>query len=287
MSRQRLDNELVRRGLVENRSQAQEVIKAGRVTVDGAPANKPSRMVALSQSLFVAGDPPLYVSRGGLKLEAALDFFDINVSGLQAIDVGSSTGGFTDCLLQHDAISVTAIDVGRGQLHNRLFRDKRVTVYERTNIRHVEPEEIGAPFDLLVADLSFISLTAILANLLDLVGDKSSMLLLVKPQFEVGKKFVGKGGVVRDLGAHLFALEGVIEASINVGFFPKGLIPSPLTGPAGNHEYLLWLGLENKNYFPKLEEFAKYCDFITYEFENIPLVFRLRALIHSNPFFNI
>ncbi|CAI8364782.1 MAG: 16S/23S rRNA (cytidine-2'-O)-methyltransferase TlyA [Acidimicrobiales bacterium AG-410-I20] len=240
MSRQRLDNELVRRGLVENRSQAQEVIKAGRVTVDGAPANKPSRMVALSQSLFVAGDPPRYVSRGGLKLEAALDFFDINVSGLQAIDVGSSTGGFTDCLLQHDAISVTAIDVGRGQLHNRLFRDKRVTVYERTNIRHVEPEEIGAPFDLLVADLSFISLTAILANLLDLVGDKSSMLLLVKPQFEAGKDEVDKGkGVIRNPEVWNDVLNKVqMSVRGNKAAIIEGMV-SPITGAEGNVEFFI------------------------------------------------
>ena len=240
MSRQRLDNELVRRGLVENRSQAQEVIKAGRVTVDGAPANKPSRMVALSQSLFVAGDPPRYVSRGGLKLEAALDFFDINVSGLQAIDVGSSTGGFTDCLLQHDAISVTAIDVGRGQLHNRLFRDKRVTVYERTNIRHVEPEEIGAPFDLLVADLSFISLTAILANLLDLVGDKSSMLLLVKPQFEGGKDEVDKGkGVIRNPEVWNDVLNKVqMSVRGNKAAIIEGMV-SPITGAEGNVEFFI------------------------------------------------
>jgi len=240
VSRQRLDNELVRRGLVENRSQAQEVIKTGRVTVDGAPADKPSRMVALSQSLFVAGDPPRYVSRGGFKLEAALDFFNINVSGLQAIDVGSSTGGFTDCLLQHDAISVTAIDVGRGQIHNRLFRDKRVTVHERTNIRHVVPEEIGAPFDLLVADLSFISLTAILANLLDLVGDKSSMLLLVKPQFEAGKHEVDKGkGVIRDPEVWTDVLNKVqMSVRGNKAAIIEGMV-SPITGAEGNVEFFI------------------------------------------------
>ncbi|MEC9034725.1 MAG: TlyA family RNA methyltransferase [Actinomycetota bacterium] len=240
MSRQRLDNELVRRGLVENRSQAQEVIKAGRVTVDGAPADKPSRMVALSQTLFVAGEPPRYVSRGGLKLEAALEFFNIDVNGLKVIDVGSSTGGFTDCLLQHEATSVTAIDVGRGQIHNRLSQDKRVTVHERTNIRHADSKELGAPFDLLVADLSFISLTAILDKLLDLIKDDSPMLLLVKPQFEAGKHEVDKGkGVIRDPEVWNDVLNKVqMSVRGNKAAIIEGMV-SPITGAEGNVEFFI------------------------------------------------
>ena len=240
MSRKRLDQELVRQGLVENRSHAQEMIKAGRVTVDGAPADKASRMVAPSQSLQVAGDPPRYVSRGGLKLESALEHFNLDIQGLKVVDVGSSTGGFTDCLLQHGASSVVALDVGRGQLHHRLLTDERVNVHERTNIRHVDPTEIGAPFDLLVADLSFISLTLILINLLDLVNDGSSLLLLVKPQFEAGKRQVDEGkGVVKDPRIWSEVLNE-IEMSVraNKAAIIEGMV-SPITGAEGNVEFLM------------------------------------------------
>ncbi len=240
MSRRRLDQELVRQGLVENRSHAQEMIKAGRVTVDGAPADKASRMVALSQALQVAGDPPRYVSRGGLKLESALERFKIDVQGLKTIDVGSSTGGFTDCLLQHGASSVVALDVGRGQLHHRLLTDERVKVHERTNIRHVNPEKIGAPFDLLVADLSFISITLIFGNLLDLVNEGSSLLLLVKPQFEAGKRQVDEGkGVIKDpkiWGEVLKEVETSVRA--NKAAIIEGMV-SPITGAEGNVEFLV------------------------------------------------
>ncbi|HJP16271.1 MAG TPA: TlyA family RNA methyltransferase [Acidimicrobiales bacterium] len=240
MSRRRLDQELVRQGLVENRSHAQEMIKAGRVTVDGAPADKASRMVAPSQSLQVAGDPPRYVSRGGLKLESALERFNLDIQGLKAIDVGSSTGGFTDCLLQHGVSSVVALDVGRGQLHHRLLTDERVVVHERTNIRHVDPEEIGAPFDLLVADLSFISLTLILGNLFDLVKGESSLLLLVKPQFEAGKRQVDEGkGVIKDPRVWSEVLNEVeTSVRVNKAAIIEGMV-SPITGAEGNVEFLI------------------------------------------------
>lgn len=240
MSRRRLDQELVRQGLVENRSHAQEMIRAGRVTVDGAPADKASRMVAPAQSLQVAGDPPRYVSRGGLKLEGALEHFNMKIQDLRAIDIGSSTGGFTDCLLQHGVSSVVALDVGRGQLHHRLVTDKRVVVHERTNVRHVEPEEIGAPFDLLVADVSFISLTLILGNLLQLVKEGSSLVLLVKPQFEAGKRHVDEGkGVIKDPKIWIEVLEE-IEVSVRAhnAAIIEGMV-SPITGAEGNVEFLI------------------------------------------------
>ena len=157
-ARRRLDQELVRRQLVSGRTVAREVIGAGRVTVDGAPATKASRLVSPGEAVVVAGPPQRYVSRGGRKLEAALAGFGLDPDGMRAIDVGSSTGGFTDCLLQHGAASVVALDVGRGQLHQRLRGDPRVAVHERTNVRGVDGTSIGAPFDLLVSDLSFISL---------------------------------------------------------------------------------------------------------------------------------
>ena len=216
------------------------MIRAGRVTVDGAPADKGSRMVAPVQSLQVAGDPPRYVSRGGLKLESALERFNLDIQGLKAIDVGSSTGGFTDCLLQHGASSVVALDVGRGQLHHRLLTDERVKAHERTNIRHADPEGIGAPFDVLVADLSFISLTLIFGNLLNLVNEGSSLLLLVKPQFEAGKRQVDEGkGVIKDPKIWSEVLNEV-EMSVRAhkAAIIEGMV-SPITGAEGNVEFLI------------------------------------------------
>ncbi len=216
------------------------MIRAGRVTVDGAPADKASRMVAPVQSLQVAGDPPRYVSRGGLKLESALERFNLDIQGLKAIDVGSSTGGFTDCLLQHGASSVVALDVGRGQLHHRLLTDERVKAHERTNIRHADPEGIGAPFDVLVADLSFISLTLIFGNLLNLVNEGSSLLLLVKPQFEAGKRQVDEGkGVIKDPKIWSEVLNEV-EMSVRAhkAAIIEGMV-SPITGAEGNVEFLI------------------------------------------------
>jgi 23S rRNA (cytidine1920-2'-O)/16S rRNA (cytidine1409-2'-O)-methyltransferase len=197
-------------------------------------------MVAPVQSLQVAGDPPRYVSRGGLKLESALERFNLDIQGLKAIDVGSSTGGFTDCLLQHGASSVVALDVGRGQLHHRLLTDERVKAHERTNIRHADPEGIGAPFDVLVADLSFISLTLIFGNLLNLVNEGSSLLLLVKPQFEAGKRQVDEGkGVIKDPKIWSEVLNEV-EMSVRAhkAAIIEGMV-SPITGAEGNVEFLI------------------------------------------------
>ncbi len=238
--RRRLDLELVRRGLVEGRGEARDVIQAGRVTVDGAPADKPARLVDPGQAVVVTGPPPKYVSRGGRKLEAALDRLDIDPTGLRVVDVGASTGGFTDCVLQRGAASVVAVDVGRGQLHQRLMVDDRVAVHERTNVRGVDGAALGAPFDLLVADLSFISLRTVMADLVGLVSDGAAMVLLVKPQFEAGKAEVDRGsGVIRDPEVWLTVLEAVdVSVRDHAAAIMEGM-PSPITGADGNVEFLV------------------------------------------------
>lgn len=238
--RHRLDQEMVRLGLVESRSVAQAVIADGRVTVDGAPASKAARLVDPAQAVVVAGPPAKYVSRGGLKLEAALERFGVDVAGLRAIDVGSSTGGFTDCLLDHGVESVLALDVGRGQLHESLRDDPRVGVHERTNVRSVDPEAIGAPFDILVADLSFISLRTVMADLFSLVSDSAPMLLLVKPQFEAGKPEVDRGsGVIRDPEVWERVLSEVERSIRGHGAAIMEGMASPITGAEGNVEFLV------------------------------------------------
>jgi 23S rRNA (cytidine1920-2'-O)/16S rRNA (cytidine1409-2'-O)-methyltransferase len=241
-TRRRLDVELARRGLVEGRSAAREVIEAGRVTVDGAPANKPARLVDPSQAVVLAGPPPKYVSRGGRKLEAALEGFNIDAVGLRAVDVGASTGGFTDCLLQRGAASVVAIDVGRGQLHHRLVLDPRVAVHERTNARGIDGPAVGGPFDLLVADLSFISLRTVMADLMGLVVQGAPMVLLVKPQFEAGKAEADRGsGVIRDPEVWADVLEAV-DASVRAhGAAIMEGMASPITGADGNVEFLVYV----------------------------------------------
>lgn len=239
-TRRRLDSEMVRRGLAQSRSKAREAVETGRVTVDGAPTDKPSRLVDPGQAVVFSGPPARYVSRGGKKLEAALDEFDLDPRGLAVVDVGSSTGGFTDCLLQHGASTVTAIDVGRGQLHQRLRDDDRVTVHERTNVRNVDVEVLGGPFDLLVGDLSFISLRTVMADLVRLVRDGSDMVLLVKPQFEAGKAEVDRGrGVVRDPEVWTTVLEAVYgSVRLNRAAIMGGM-PSPIKGADGNVEFFV------------------------------------------------
>jgi len=210
------------------------------VRVDGIPAPKAASLVADDASVQMVGDPAPFVSRGGEKLDAALDAFGIDVAGLRCLDAGASTGGFTDCLLQRGAAEVVAVDVGYGQLDWKLRQDQRVTVIERTNVRTIDPAKIGAPFDLIVADLSFISLTTVAPSLAGLGSESSQYALLVKPQFEAGKSRVGKGGVVRDPNVHAECIERVAMAMERVGYPARGVVASPLTGPAGNREFLLW-----------------------------------------------
>ncbi len=244
--RQRLDLALVARGLAHSRQQAQQLIRAGRVRSGERILDKPGTAVTPEQNLEVRL-PPRFVSRGGEKLAAALAAFPIGVEGRVCLDGGISTGGFTDCLLQHGAARVYGIDVGYGQTAWALRCDPRVVLRERTNLRHLSPEQLYGPADrrpdLAVADVSFISLGLILPALLGLLVAQGplDLVLLVKPQFEVGRARVGKGGVVRDPAAQVDAISGVLRAAAGLGLAACGLVASPLTGPAGNREFLLWL----------------------------------------------
>ena len=240
--RRRVDRELVRRGLVSSREEAQRVIDLRRVQVDGAPVRKPSTLVRPDQRLVVGGPPPRFVSRGGEKLQGALDRFALDMTGLRVLDAGISTGGFSDCVLQAGAAEVVGFDVGYGQLAERLRRDPRVELHERTNVRELTLDDLdGRPADLLVADLSFISLTTVLPVLLPLVRDDGAAVVLVKPQFEVGRARVGSGGIVRDADARRDALLKVADAAARIGWPFVDVMPSPITGSAGNVEFLAHL----------------------------------------------
>jgi len=239
--RRRVDAELVRRGLVRSREEAREVVSQNRVQVDGAPVRKPSTLVMTSQRLLVGGPPPRFVSRGGEKLSHALGRFGIDVTGLRVLDAGISTGGFTDCLLQAGAREVVGVDVGYGQLAERLRQDPRVVLHERTNVRSLDAGTIAGGIDLLVADLSFISLRSVLPVVLPLIVQGGGAIILVKPQFEVGRAGLGKGGVVRDPAMWRHALEGVVGAVEELGWAVVGLTVSPLRGAAGNVEFLAHL----------------------------------------------
>ena len=237
--RRRLDAELVRRGLSPSRARAVESIEAGQVTVGGAPANSASRQVASDEPIFVESPPARFVSRGGEKLDAALEKFGINAEGRRALDAGASTGGFTDCLLQRGASSVIAVDVGRAQLAWSLRTDERVTVMERVNVRSLAPEAVGGPVDLLVADLSFISLRTVAPALAALTTMEAELILLVKPQFEAGRDRIGKGGIVRDKMVHRAVLSEVVEGLASNGLGVCSITASPLRGADGNVEFLV------------------------------------------------
>ncbi len=237
----RLDQLLVERGLCPSRERARTTIMSGLVYVNGQKEDKPGHMASPEVPLEVRGDPVGYVSRGGLKLEKALDTFEINVSGRLALDAGASTGGFTDCLLKRGASKVWAVDVGYGQLAWTLRQDPRVEVMERTNVRYLMPEHIGEPVSLAVMDLSFISLRLILPSVFRLVADNADAVCLVKPQFEAGRDKVGKKGVVRDPNTHREVLTRFVEFAGESGFAVLGLTFSPLRGPDGNIEFLAHL----------------------------------------------
>ena len=247
----RLDLHLLTKGLVKSRQEAQQLIRAGKVkTFDGQVLDKPGQEVFKDLNVEIT-QPLKYVSRGGEKLAEAFNQFPLDIKNRVCLDAGISTGGFTDCLLQFGAAKVYGIDVGYGQTAWGIRNDPRVVLLERTNIRHLTPEELfndGDPIpDFAVADLSFISLKIVLPSLKSLLKpNQSELLVLVKPQFEVGKDKVGKGGVVRDQSLHAEAIFGVANESKKYGYYPKGLIPSPLRGPAGNQEYLLWMSGEIK-----------------------------------------
>lgn len=246
MAKQRLDVLLVERSLCESRQQAQRLIRAGEVMVNQQVIDKPGTEIALEAAIAIKQRSP-FVSRGGEKLAKALDTFEVPIAGRIALDGGISTGGFTDCLLQAGAIQVYGVDVGYGQVAWTLRQDPRVILRERTNLRHLSPADLygEAPLaDLGVMDVSFISLSKVLPALWALLQPPRESILLVKPQFEVGREKVGKKGVVRDLGDQAGAIAQVLQAATTLGWHYHGLTWSPLVGPAGNIEYLLWLHME-------------------------------------------
>jgi len=241
MKRERVDKVLVERGLAESRTKAQALVMAGVVLVNEQRVEKPSEKIALDASLRVKGtDDPAsrYVGRGGLKLEAALREFGVEVSGLTCLDVGASTGGFTDCLLQHGARRVVAIDVGHNQLDWRLRQDARVEAREGVNARYISPEDFSGKFDLAVMDVSFISATKVLPALVQLLTETGRIITLVKPQFEVGRGEVGKGGIVTDSLKHRRVLTEVNAAAEALGLYVRGTTQSPVRGADGNLEFL-------------------------------------------------
>ena len=242
MRRARVDAELVRRGLARSRQQAAELIDAGLVTIDGMPAAKPATAVAVTATIRVQDSGErIWVSRGAHKLIGALDAFGIGVEGRRALDAGASTGGFTEVLLDRGAAEVVAVDVGYGQLAWSLRSDPRVHVIERTNVRDLASEAIGGPVDIVVADLSFISLSTVLPALTACAGPNADIVPMVKPQFEVGKGQVGAGGVVTDPQLRSAAVLGVAHRAAELGWNAVRAVASPLPGPSGNVEYFLWL----------------------------------------------
>ena len=237
----RLDKLLVERGLAPSREKAQALIMAGQVLVDDRMLDKAGQQVSAQAEIRIKGETLPYVSRGGLKLRRALDEFGLDVTGLVALDVGASTGGFTDCLLQAGARQVYAVDVGYGQLAWKLRQDGRVVNIERTNIRYLTLEELGCAPDLAVIDASFISLAKVLPATVRLIRPGGYVVALIKPQFEVGRGEVGKGGIVRDPAAHTRAIESVRRAAMELGLTVSGQCDSPITGADGNREFLILL----------------------------------------------
>ncbi|MDE0297562.1 MAG: TlyA family RNA methyltransferase [Candidatus Poribacteria bacterium] len=239
-NKQRLDTLLADRELVESREKAKRLILAGEVLVDGEPHSKPGLSVSVDARVEIK-QPLRYVSRGGLKLEKAFQIFDVHVMGKTALDVGASTGGFTDCLLQHGAGYVYAVDVGYGQLAWRLRRDSRVRVIERTNARAMDRSCFDLPIEACVVDVSFISLRTVLPAVKKCIEAGSDLILLIKPQFEAGPAHVNKGGVVRDPKIHINVIRSLIQCVDEMEMFVLGITHSPIRGPAGNIEYLLWI----------------------------------------------
>lgn len=238
----RLDAELVRRELARSRDHAADLIESRSVLVNGIPASKPATQVDAETSIIIDGNKDDFVSRGGHKLAGALDAFSqVSVEGKRCLDAGASTGGFTDVLLRRGAAHVVAVDVGYGQLAWELQQNPKVTVLDRTNIRHLTGDQVGEPVDLIVADLSFISLSLVLPALAAVSQPHADFLLMVKPQFEVGRERLGAGGVVRDPELRKAAVLDVAQSAYDVGLGTMGITASPLPGPSGNVEYFLWL----------------------------------------------
>ena len=241
MPKVRLDALLVERGLAGSRERAKRMIMAGEVLVDEQKIEKAGTMVKAEAKVRLLGQDLPYVSRGGLKLEKAIQVFGVQLQGKTAADIGASTGGFTDCMLQNGAAKVYAIDVGYGQLAWKLRTDARVVNMERTNIRYVAPEDIGQPLDFASIDVAFISLDKVLPVAWQLLSETGEVLALIKPQFEAGREHVGKKGVVRDPAIHEAVIHKVVSLARTLGFVTRALTFSPVKGPEGNIEYLIWL----------------------------------------------
>ena len=239
--KERLDVLLVKRNLAASREKAKAIIMSGNVYVDNQKEDKPGTTFPEESKIEVRGHTLPYVSRGGLKLEKAMKEFQVSVEGKVCTDVGSSTGGFTDCMLQNGAVKVFAIDVGHGQLDWKLRQDERVVCMEKTNIRYVTPEDIGEEVQFSSIDVSFISLTKVLKPIFDYLSEDGEIVALIKPQFEAGREKVGKKGVVREKSTHLEVIETVIQYALSIGFDVLNLEFSPIRGPEGNIEYLVHL----------------------------------------------
>lgn len=242
--KERLDRMLVERGLAESRTQAQALILAGQVLVDEQRVDKAGQKVSVTAAIRIKGERMRYVSRGGIKLESALNSFQIDPGGWHCLDVGASTGGFTDCMLQHGAASVVAIDVGHSQMVWQLRQNPKVEVREGVNARYLRPEDFSTRFRLITVDVSFISLSRILPVLPALLEPEGRLVTLIKPQFEVGRGEVGKGGLVTDPQKHTRVICEVIDAAANLELYCCGLVPSPITGADGNREFLACFTLE-------------------------------------------
>lgn len=255
VKKERLDVLLVEQGLAPSREKAKAVIMSGIVYVDGSREDKAGAVFPANVNIEVKGNTLKYVSRGGLKLEKAMKEFNINLKEKVCMDVGASTGGFTDCMLQNGAVRVYSIDVGHGQLDWGLRNDGRVVCMEKTNIRYVTPEDIGEPVDFSSIDVSFISLTKVLLPVKNILGNKGKIVCLIKPQFEAGREKVGKKGVVRDKEVHKEVIEMVTDYAKTIDLYPLMLDFSPVKGPEGNIEYLLYLSknADDLNLFEKNE----------------------------------
>lgn len=244
----RLDKILVDKNIAVSRQRAKALIMTGKVLVNGIPADKPGSLVLSNSEIRIKGGDMPYVSRGGLKLEAALESFGVNVENTVCLDVGASTGGFTDCLLRRGAKRVYAVDVGYGQLAWKLRNDPKVVVIERTNIRHMPKETVPEPADLATIDVSFISLKIVVPSVLKFMKNSGKIIALIKPQFEVGRKNVGKGGVVRDPALHEEVLNSLTDFFEKEGFTGESPVTSPILGPKGNREFLVCLKLPSENF---------------------------------------
>jgi 23S rRNA (cytidine1920-2'-O)/16S rRNA (cytidine1409-2'-O)-methyltransferase len=237
----RLDLLIVEKGLVQSRERARALIMAGKVMVNNRLVDKPGSFIYKNDHISLKGEENPYVSRGGLKLEKALQALNVDITGAVCMDVGASTGGFTDCLLQHGAHRVFAVDVGYGQLAWKLMQDPRVVVIDRTNIRYMPAETLGEPVDLITIDVSFISLKIVVPAVIKFMKKDAQIMALIKPQFEVGKGNVGKGGVVRNPVLHTQVIKNLSDFFTKTGLLRKFVIPSPILGPKGNKEFFICL----------------------------------------------